>query len=147
MLFIIRIVHFHCESDPSLYTPLEFSSSQSSSCTAVFEQSSIYGCPVCSFDDFDRHEGECENGEMVVTYKKKDSVRCNGVVKDSIESCGNLTLNFGLAVVVVVLVLIALLLLLVAVGWFVMKHHRLKIKYTQLQASNVELSEIEDDDE
>lgn len=97
-------------------------------------------------DDFDREEGDCENGEMVVKYTKKKDAKCNGVVKDSHESCGNLSLNFGLAVVVVVLVLIALLLLIVAVGWFVMKHQRLKVKYSQLQASNVEMNELEEDE-
>merc|ERR1712083_415579 len=108
--------------DPSDYTPLEYSSSKSSQCQAVFEQSSIYGCPVCSYDDFDRKEGECEDGEMTVKYEKKKSAQCNGVVKDSVESCGDVTLGFGLAVVIIVLVLLVLLLLLVAVGWFVMKH-------------------------
>ena len=79
-------------------------------------------------------------------YEKKKSAQCNGVVKDSVESCGDVTLGFGLAVVIIVLVLLVLLLLLVAVGWFVMKHQRLKIKYSQLRASNVEMTELDEED-
>jgi len=140
-------VKFHCEADVSLYTALEYSSSQSSECDAVFEQSSIYGCPVCTFDDFEREEGDCKDGEMVVQYKKKKHSNCNGVVKDAVESCGDVTLGFGLAVVIVVVVLVVLLLLFVAIGWFVLKHRRLKIKYTQLRAANVEMTEVEDGEE
>lgn len=137
-------VQFTCEADPASFTSLAYSEDQSSVCTAVFEQSSIYGCPVCSAEDFTRDEGECEDGRMVVRFVKNEDSRCNGVVKDVEESCGDLTLNFGLAVVLSVLIMVALIAFVTVLVVIVLKNRRLKVKYSQLQASNVEMDELDE---
>jgi len=136
-------IEFACAMEQDEYTALELVA-PSSDCSVVFQQTSIYGCPVCSGEDFERKEGECEDGTMVVKYPKHKGARCNGSVKDTVESCGDLTLDFGLAVVLGVLVAVAVLSFLTVIVVVVQKNRRLKVKYSQLQASNVELDELDE---
>jgi hypothetical protein len=43
---------------------------------------SIFGCPMCTVEDFDQKELECENGYKTVQYIKKEGHVCNGYIQD-----------------------------------------------------------------
>jgi len=133
-------VDFTCAIDD--LTPLRLSD-QSTNCHLVFKQRTVYGCPVCGAEAFERVPGECVDGKMVVQYPKKEGALCNGMVKDTVESCGNLTLNFGLAVVLALFVILALIALITVIVVFVLKNRRLKVKYSTLRASNVEMEDLD----
>jgi len=136
-------VIFTCSTEE--YSSLQYSSHLSTECETVFTQTTVYGCPVCTIDDFEREESDCEDGEMTVSYNKKKDSRCNGIIKDETESCGDVSLGFGVVVVVLVVVFIGFLLLLVAIVWVVLKNQRLQVKYTQLKSGNVEMSDVDVD--
>jgi len=137
-------VHFFCETDPNKFIPLTVIDTDSTECHLVLHQSNYYGCPICSYQNFTREDGECENGEMTVSYVKNDGVKCNGIMRDTTESCGDINITIGLLLVGSLILFILIAGLVIVAIFIYQKKQKLEYKYKELQKSVAASVEMED---
>jgi RsiW-degrading membrane proteinase PrsW (M82 family) len=136
--------------DPTKFIPLTLDVENSTDCHLVLYQSNYYGCPICSVSDFTKEEGECVDGEMTVSYQKNTTITCNGVMKDTTESCGGINITIGLLLVGSLLLFIVIVGFIAVVYFFYQKNQKLSYKYKELRktvASSVELEEVENSEQ
>jgi len=110
--------------------------SSNDSCTAIFVWRSIYGCPVCSEQDYLTTQTSCIDGMQSLVEVKRNPA-CNGPINKRIqETACSETLQFPLIAVLIGTVLFAALLVLVVI--LIVRNRRMSHRYNRLLAAEKE---------